>query len=186
MEIVNIFVLVEESLYSVHYDTEPQHEFARLFDLWRDAEYLEQFFRTHIEDLKNGIWGDISIEEAMFRTREEANRLEEELIDIAELGKEDQYNTLSSLFKPLHNTTTSIESFESNKVTGDERNSWLRIYAIRIESNLFLVTGGAIKLTKTMNEREHLLHELSKFDLVREFLKDEDNYDDYPIFELFV
>ncbi|MEA3496047.1 MAG: hypothetical protein U9R42_08430 [Bacteroidota bacterium] len=46
----------------------------------------------------------------------------------------------------------------------------MRIYAIRIEENVFIITGGAIKLTKTMNEREHLKNELKKLENVKQFL----------------
>lgn len=186
MEIVDIFVIVKDSLYSILYSEEAQNEFDRLFDLWNDAEYLESFFTEHIDDLNSGFWGEISVEEAMIRTRSEANRLEDKIVEIAEMGKNDQYSTLSSLFQPLHDSTTAIESLEPNKVKGDLKKSWLRIYAIRIESNLFLITGGAIKLTRTMNERDYLLCELNKLDLVREYLNNEDNYDDHPIFELFI
>lgn len=150
MKVVNIFEIVTESLYSVKYDSETLHEFSRLFESWRDAEYLEAFFKVNLKDLQNGFWGNISIEDAMLRTKSEANRLEKKLIETAELGKEDRYSALSSLFKPLHDTTTNIESLEANKARGEEKNSWLRVYAIRIDHNLFLVTGGAIKLTRTI------------------------------------
>jgi hypothetical protein len=50
--------------------------------------------------------------------------------------------------------------------------------------NLFVVTGGAIKLTRTMNEREHLNRELRKMEDVCRFLK-EDQKDDFGFFELF-
>lgn len=48
--------------------------------------------------------------------------------------------------------------------------SWLRIYAIRLEKGIYIVTGGAIKLTRTMQEREHTLLELQKMEQVRKFL----------------
>lgn len=48
--------------------------------------------------------------------------------------------------------------------------SWLRIYALKLEQNTYLITGGAIKLTRTMEEREHTLAELRKMELVRNFL----------------
>lgn len=48
--------------------------------------------------------------------------------------------------------------------------SWLRIYALKLERNTYLITGGAIKLTRTMEEREHTLAELRKMELVRNFL----------------
>lgn len=182
MKVSRIFELVEESLYSILYEHEEKHEFARLFDLWNNANYLEAFFVENINDLQSEFWGDISIEEAMLKTRSEAKKLEAKILEIAELGKNDRYTSLSTLFKPLHDSTTSIQAFEPNKT----KQSWLRIYAIRIDANLFLVTGGAIKLTKTMNERSHLVQELRKLDSVKDFLSDENNYDNHPIFEIFL
>lgn len=135
--------------------------------------------------MRNGIWGKITIEDAILITRKEAIRLENELLEIAESGKTNRYETLSTLFKPLHDRTTRIEEFEFNKTKGDNRRSWLRIYAIRIDSNLFVISGGAIKLTKTMNEREHLLKELEKLEITKQFLIDGEDLD-LPIFELFL
>ena len=37
-------------------------------------------------------------------------------------------------------------------------------------SGATLITGGAIKLTRTMQEREHTLNELNKMEQVRNFL----------------
>lgn len=48
--------------------------------------------------------------------------------------------------------------------------SWLRIYAIKLEPGCYIITGGAIKLTRTMEEREHTLAELKKMEAVRNFL----------------
>ena len=45
--------------------------------------------------------------------------------------------------------------------------SWLRLYAIKLEPGIYIVTGGAIKLTKTMQERSHTLRELEKMEKVR-------------------
>jgi hypothetical protein len=40
-----------------------------------------------------------------------------------------------------------------------------------------IVTGGTIKLTRTMQEREHTLEELHKLEKVRNFLLSEGAYD---------
>ena len=48
--------------------------------------------------------------------------------------------------------------------------SWLRIYAIKLEPGCYIITGGAIKLTHKMGDREHTLNELSKMEQVRNFL----------------
>ena len=48
--------------------------------------------------------------------------------------------------------------------------SWLRLYAIKLEPGCYIITGGAIKLTRTMQEREHTLRELNKMEFVRNHL----------------
>ena len=115
-------------MYSFLYDEETVSEFRKLFNQWDDVEYLESFFSEHIDDLQSGFWGIISVEYAVLRTIEEAKNLEKKLIEVARMGQKDRYSTLSSLFKPLHDKTTTIEEFEFNKVKGRERKSWLRIY----------------------------------------------------------
>ena len=52
--------------------------------------------------------------------------------------------------------------------------SWLRIYAIKLEPGIYIITGGAIKLTRTMQEREHTLVELARMEKVRRFLINND------------
>ena len=50
--------------------------------------------------------------------------------------------------------------------------SWLRIYAIKLGQGTYLVTGGAIKLTHLMADREHTLNELRKMEMVGNYLLD--------------
>ena len=62
--------------------------------------------------------------------------------------------------------------------------SWLRIYAIKLEPGIYVVTGGAIKLTRTMQEREQTQVELARMEKVRRYLieneiSDKDSFDDY-------
>lgn len=61
--------------------------------------------------------------------------------------------------------------------------SWLRIYALKLSSGIYIITGGAIKLTATMQEREHTLNELAKMEKVRQFLLDEHIIDDESFIE---
>ena len=51
--------------------------------------------------------------------------------------------------------------------------SWLRLYAIKLIQGNYIITGGAIKLTATMQEREHTRQELVKIDRVRRYLLEE-------------
>jgi len=184
---MDIVELVEGSLYAVRYTGYDDNEFIRLFTLWtEDKIYLEGFFEKNLNKLNNNFWRGISIQEAIDSTVYQARSLGRKLLEIAERGRTDRYETLSTLFKPLHDTTTKIEAFEENKAKSELRENWLRIYAIRIEANLFVITGGAIKLSRTMNEDEYLLEELRKLEFVKAFLQDDDNADNFEIFELFL
>ncbi|WP_439557567.1 hypothetical protein [Dyadobacter sp.] len=183
MKISGIFVVVPYSLFAVRFGSDHNHEFTRLFENWNDAFYLEEFFETHKADLAE-FWQDVSVEDAVLRTRQEAARLERRLLAIAKRGMSSKYEGLSTLFRPLHNGTQRLDPFEKSKAKGDQRQSWLRIYAVRVDVNFFIIAGGAIKLTRTMNEREHLVKELRKLDAVVNYLRTDQN-DEFGIFELF-
>ena len=76
-------------------------------------------------------------------------------------------------YPPLHQKT---------KVKGQHKKSWLRIYAIRIAPNLFVIAGGGIKLTHKMEDSEHLKIELTKLEITKNYLKsvgllDENDYE---------
>ena len=175
MKIISTFAVVEDSLFSVQYESETIHEFAKCFELWNDPIYLREFFEQHIEDLSNPFWNGVTIEQAIIKTRDDAKTLEEDLLYIAETGKTERLETLSTLFEPL--SKGIIEEYEKDKAKGLRKPSWLRIYAIRIEANYYVISGGAIKLTPTMNETKHLLLELEKLEFTRNYLLDDDTDD---------
>lgn len=182
MKIVNIFAIINESLLAVQFEGKSSDEFAMLFNNWQDIEYLEQFFEDNISDLKSGFYGNITVEEAVFRTIDEASKMETYIKRVAKRGKSDPASTLNNLvFTPLHKNDYSIKHVQS-KAYGGKKKSWLRLYAIRIAPNLYVVSGGAIKLTKTLNDRSHLILELRKLEVTKEYLKeiglfDEDDYE---------
>ncbi|MBK5214534.1 MAG: hypothetical protein JJE55_12840 [Flavobacteriaceae bacterium] len=182
MKIIDTFAIVKESLYSVQYETEELNEFAKCFELWNDPIYLREFFEQHKKDLDHEFWKGITIEEAIIKTREDASLFEDEIRYVAETGKTERLETLSTLFEPLSEGKIEKE-FEKDKAKGMKRPSWLRIYAIRIEANLFVICGGAIKLTLTMNNRKHLLLELKKLEYTRNYLQGADN-ENLEFFEL--
>ena len=197
MKIVSTFAVVEESLYSVLFDTELNavddndsiisneklHEFRRLFDFWNDQILLREFFEEHEVDLNDVYWDGITIDEAIDKTRAEAKELERILLEYAEEGKTIRLKNLSMLFKPLSDGKIE-KDFEKDKVKVDGKKTWIRLYAIRIEANLFVVCGGAIKLRKTLNDRNYLLKELEKLEIARKYLMDEDS-DALELFELY-
>lgn len=68
---------------------------------------------------------------------------------------------------------------EKAKLKRMERHaSWLRIYTIKLSDGIYVITGGAIKLSLKMEEREHTKQELLKMEKVRSFLLNESIIDD--------
>ena len=158
--------LIEDGrLWAVMYDGEKENVFAKVFDLWNDYEWLEDFFCKHIEDLSR-YFHITDVDRAVYDTVDEANALECLILDI------NPGTDLDELFRPLENTRLSEVLLGREKARGRRfaHASWLRLYAIRLESGRYIITGGAIKLTATMQEREHTLKELNNMNRVRDFL----------------
>lgn len=159
------------------------HEWSLCFERWNDADYLWDFFTTHKKDLDRDFWNGISIEDAIEKTRLDAKRLERKLLELAKEGKQSDGKTLSNYFKPLKKGSFD-PNYEKDKAYGVIKPSWLRIYAIRVDINFFVVSGSGIKLTETMNNRKHLRDELKKLDLTKNYLQDHPN-DPIEGFELY-
>jgi hypothetical protein len=186
MKIVNIFAVIDDSLLAVQFEGKHSDEFAELFSNWQDVEFLEDFFENNKKDLQSGFFGTVSVDDAVFRTMEEADELETFIKEVSVNGKSNPYNTLYDLvFHQLHENDFS-KTHLSSKAYGSSNKTWLRVYAIRIADNLYVVTGGAIKLTKSMQEREHTEIELKKLKIVSAHLKEIgfDHSDDYGFIDI--
>ncbi|TCC97220.1 hypothetical protein FBD94_16910 [Pedobacter hiemivivus] len=188
MKIISIFTVCKETLYAVRFDDCEDDEFARVFDQWNDVEYLYDFFQEHIKDLQSGFYteeiGNMSIDEVVQLTLDEAEDLEERLVYAA--GRIKKGDSLQGYFKPLSNEDYKLTPLQKNKAIGLNRKSWLRVYAIRISATCYVITGGAIKLTPTMNDRPHLLKELRKLEITKNYLKELGilDEDDFELLEL--
>lgn len=187
MEIGTIFAVEKGTLYAVQYEEYDCDEFVRAFRNWNDTEYLEDFFETHKADL-SGVYAGISVEHAIFRTINEAGEFQDKIRGVAKNGSFDAGNSLQDLvFYPLHKNDTGFKLQES-KAYGTEHKSWLRVYAIRISAECYVVSGSTIKLTAAMQDREHTDMELKKLEITAQELKkwgyaeaDDFGYIDYPV-----
>lgn len=180
MEIISIF---EPNLYAIAYNKHEAYasiedlshyideddlfdELTKAIVLWTNPEYLESFFQKNNEFLKSGYWGNITVYEAISKTIVWARALEE-FINISDKNK------IETHFSPLNDQTSILRPLGKSKL----KENWLRLYAIKIDTNRFLITGGAIKLTRTMNENDHTRNELTKLSKVCEYLKGNDVFD---------
>lgn len=164
MKIVSIFA---HQLYAIKYSDQEKDEYNRLFDDWTDAEYLETFFEENEADIANGYYGSYSVESAIFETYDFADQLQEQLRQLNYENSKNQQKGLDKIFKPLSNPESSVTTLSKNKA----RRSWLRLYALKLDNNVYIITGGAIKLTRKMQEREHTNIELSKIEQSKQFLE---------------
>ena len=155
-----------DHLWAVRDMNKSKNELAILFDSWNDINYLLNFFMENIDDLSN-YFHIQKISEAIDDTMDDAEELESLILDMPFT------DNLDELFKPLGTTDMTIRELSRNKARNWDRvghASWLRIYAIRLEKNVYVITGGAIKLTPTMQERPHTQEQLDKINQCRQYL----------------
>ncbi len=77
-------------------------------------------------------------------------------------------NHFEIFFKSLHNQEYKPKPVSKQK----GRKSYLRIYALKIDTNCYVITGGAIKFILLMEERLHTKQELIKIEKCRNYLKE--------------
>ena len=160
-------------LWAVRYDGDEDNILAKTFQQWNDLDWLTRFFAVNIQDLSS-YFKITNLNEAIYDTITDAHQLECVILDAIESEE------LDVLFRPLENLRSPEVVLGREKAKGERaggHESWLRLYAIRFQTNSFLITGGAIKLTRTMQEREHTLRELQKLEYVRNFLISEGAFD---------
>jgi hypothetical protein len=163
MKIITIFA---EKLYAIQYDGETLNELARLMDLWADVAYLRQFAKEY---------GITDVRQFVHDIREDAEFIEDLLVEMAQ-----NKSPLEQFFKPLNNLETGIKVLSLQK----GRRYKLRVYAIRIDADLFLITGGAIKIVFRMEEHTDTQKEKDKLEAVWRFLQRNGVFDDNSFYEL--
>ena len=160
------------NLYAVRYDGDSDNILETLFDQWSDVIWLRTFFQEHSSDLKQ-YFAIENINEAIQDTLDDNEVLQRTILML-------DVDDLNRVFRPLDNLSTGMNVLNKEKTrprSSSRHVSWLRLYAIKLDDGKFLITGGAIKLTHKMEEREHTAAELRKLERVRNFLMAESVYD---------
>lgn len=173
-------ILDDNRLWAVRYDGESDNVLQMVFNQWNDPEWLWDFFTENLSDLES-YFKITDVDQAIYDTIEDSNELECLILDISPDAN------LDHLFRPLENNRTAEMMLGKEKArlqNREEHASWLRLYAIKLEPGHYIITGGAIKLTRTMQERDHTLQELAKMEQVRNLLIEEgvvdaEGFEDY-------
>ena len=168
MEIEEIY---KPYIYSIKYDDQEYCEFDRLFDAWNDMTEVVDFMRSHQEYLNNPIWGQTyTPESAARKVRDEANELDDLFYRLSENTSDGEQPDYDSHFKYLDGKYQVYE-YIPMKSYGTGKPSFLRMYAIKLKNNLYVITGGGIKLADTIQNSPDLQkHVLQNIDKVRTWL----------------
>jgi hypothetical protein len=162
MKIVRIFA---DQLFAIHYDNEGENELDRLLQLWQDVSFLYQFVTQNQSDTPK----NIPVEKLINQIIDDANDIDDVMIEIFE----DNSRNFEEFFKPLNNQEYSIVKLSKQK----GRKNYLRIYAIKIDQNCFVITGGAIKFHHLNDERPHTKKEMEKIARCRDYLNANNIFD---------
>lgn len=173
-------ILENKTLWAVRYDGAEDNALQQLFSQWSSPEWLVDFFLENMMDLRS-YFKITDINQAIYDTIDDNLQMQCLILDISPEAD------LDKLFRPLHNSRINEMLLGKEKACIKDRPrhaSWLRIYAIKLEPGCYIVTGGAIKLTRTMQERELTLQELNKMEQVRNYLIgegaiDADGFEDF-------
>lgn len=157
MKIVRIFA---EQLFAFHYENEADNELNRLLTQWNDPAYLYQFVIQHKADAPKGV----SIQTIINQLIDNANDIDDTLNKIST----DSSRSLEEFFKPLDNQEYRIVELSKQK----GRKNYLRLYAIKIDRNCFVITGGTIKFNHLNKDRPHTQKEMNKIEKCRNYLKE--------------
>ncbi len=159
-------ILENNTLWAVRYDGDSDNSFSMIFNQWNDINWLWEFFTNNNKDLES-YFKITDLNQAIYDTITDSDELECLILDISPDANLDRH------FRPLENNRTIDMRLGKEKARPEQQSrhaSWLRLYAIKLEPGCYVITGGAIKLTRTMEEREHTLKELSKMEQVRNYL----------------
>ena len=164
MKFVSIF---DDQLYAVHYDDEDDNEWDRLIELWGDVQYLRQFA------IENGVGDKESFIESI---TDKADGLDDFLDELQTEGL-----NLDNYFRSLNDQ--EVHEVLLSKRKGKWQKIKLRIYAIKLDANCYLVTGGAIKMSHKMKDHTDTAKELPKLERIRNHLMEQGVIDKDSFFE---
>lgn len=169
---MEIFAIFAPYIYSIKYDGQDENEFDRLLSEWNDVEAITEFLEENRDYLKTDVWKKISEPEtAALQVLDEAEALEILFEELNKHVKTDEKPDFDSCFHYLEGKYKYELEYPPMKSYGNGSPSLLRLYAIKMGENTYLITGGGIKLADTIQNSPGLQdHILQNIDRVRSWL----------------
>lgn len=159
--------IFEDQLYSFHYDEFRENEYYRKLNQWTNTEYLYKFAKAN--NVNN-------IPLFIDHISENLEEIEELIDEIAETDGQ-----FKRLFIPLDDAENHKHlSLRKGKII----NNKLRLYAVKLSEEVYIITGGAIKMSQRMEQHPCTLKELSKLFQARQYLEINDTFNEDAFYEL--
>lgn len=173
MDIVSIY---PDYLFAVKFDDNDCNEYDASFSLWRDLDYLVHFFDKNKHLVDTEFWWkslpSTDSEDLAMSVVEESFDFERRIEEIARNTGSGILPDFDEFFQELGGQYKFLREHVPHKSYGTASPSMLRLYAIRVSANCYVVVHGGIKLTRQIQDTPQLKKELfSKIDNVLRFFK---------------
>lgn len=165
MKIVDIFA---KTLFAFHYVGEADNEYDRLMDNWTDVSYLRKYAKSNAIQNVNQFVKD------KLKDAEQIQDLLEEITTNKE--------PLEYYFRTLFDNESGIKTLSLQK--GKIERNGIRLYAVKIDENCFVITGGAIKMSQAMQDHPDSNNELTKIKAAKTYLQENTIVDKDSFYEL--
>lgn len=173
LDIVSIY---PDYLFAIKFDDKDVNEYDASFSLWRDLDYLVDFFTENKSLLETDFWhnsiSSTDPEDLAQSIVDESFDFERFIQEVAQNTADGELPDFDSFFQELGGQYKFLREHVPHKSYGTASPTMLRLYAIRVNPNCYVVVHGGIKLTKQIQDTPQLNRELfSKIDNVLRFFR---------------
>lgn len=162
--------------FAVRFDDNDHNSYEEAFTLWQDLDYLVDFFDKNKDLVGTDFWrsalGSTDPEDLAQSVIEESFDFEQHIKKIARNTIEGNSPDFDSFFQDLGGKYEFLREYTPQKSYGTASPTMLRLYAIRMDSNCYVIVHGGIKLTRKIQDTPQLNSELfTKIDNVLRYFK---------------
>ena len=161
---MQLIYIVEGALYCIQWQGDKRHCLDDLAKKFSDTEYLFAYFTQHETRLR---YYNVPVSKAVIDTAKAVVLIIEQLYTWGENSINSIKPNLVDYFEHLHN----VEAYAHKRFRTDYKLKgnwgeapWIRIYAVKLEPNEYVITGFGIKLVDRMEKDADLREELKKLE----------------------
>jgi hypothetical protein len=150
---VEIIEIYPPYMYSIRYENQESDEYERLFSDWNDVDFVACFFEQHANFLNSSTWRHIHTPELATRqVLDEAEQLELQIEELAKNTCAGRKPDFDSYFQNFGGAYDYLIEYYPVKGYGYQNPSLIRLYAIKLAPNVYIVVDGGIKLGRSIQD----------------------------------